>query len=183
MDIILHSNFTISKLDLQSGWANSFVTFFALGAYVSWIKIKQYPCVLLWQKDFAFQNRGICSCSDTQNWCCHISLTWRSCDDAVEFWKQLPEFGCMSKTALQLIENLSMMYWSKVGILDFSELYDLSLFRAKAHCFAYCVHCSEKRRTAKWFCPAAKHFTDFTMTCLGFAFSVKESSNQWLLLK
>ena len=67
MDIILHNNFTISKLNLQSGWANSFVTFFALGACVSWIKIKQYPCVLLWQKDFAFQNRGICSCSDTQN--------------------------------------------------------------------------------------------------------------------
>ena len=144
MDIILHNNFTISKLDLQSGWANSFVTFFALGAYVSWIKIKQYPCVLLWQKDFAFQNRGICSCSDTQNWCCHISLTWRSCDDAVEFWKQLPEFGIIFETALQPIEMSPMMYW---------------------------------------LCPAVKYFPDFTMTCLGFAFSVKESSNQWLLLK
>ena len=181
MGTILHNNFIILKLDLQSGWANSFVTFFALGAYVSWIKIKQYPCVLLWQKDFAFQNRGICSCSDTQNWCCHISLTWRSCDDAVEFWKQLPEFGIIFETALQPIEMSPMMYWSKVRIFDFTTLYDLSLFREKAHCSAYCVHRLEKRGTMKWLCPAVKYFTDFTMTCLGFAFSVKESSNQWLL--
>jgi len=118
MGTILHNNFTIPKLGLQSGWANSFVTFFALGEYVPWISVKSFPCVLLWQKVFTFQNRGICSCSDTQNWCCHISLTWRSCDDAVEFWKQLPEFGCMSKTALQPIEISPMMYWSKVRIFD-----------------------------------------------------------------
>ena len=55
----------------------------------------------------------------------------------------------MSKTALQLIENLSMMYWSKVRIFDFTTLYDLSLFREKAHCSAYCVHRLEKRGTMK----------------------------------
>ena len=166
--------------------------FFALGEYVPWISVKSFPCVLLWQKDFAFQNRGICSCYSTQNWCLRICFpcssanaypaflirimlvvsvtTWRSRSGAADFWQQPPKFGCMSKTALQLIENLSMMYWSKVSIFDFTTLYDLSLFREKAHCSAYCVHRLEKRGTMKWLCPAVKYFTDFTMTCLEFVF-------------
>ena len=148
MDTILHSNFTISKLDLQSGWANSFVTFFAFGAHVSWISVNSFPCVLLWQKVFAFQNRGICSCSDTQNWCCHISLTWRSCNDAVEFWKQLPEFGIIFETALQPIEMSPMMYWSKVRIFDFTTLYDLSLFREK--CTVLHTAFIVQRSTEQW---------------------------------
>ena len=70
-------------------------------------------------------------------------------DDAVEFWKQLPEFGIIFETALQPIEMSSMMCWSKVGILDFSELYDLSPFHEKACYSVYCVHCSEKHGTVK----------------------------------
>ncbi len=36
------------------------------------MKIKRFLCVLLWQKDFAFQNRNVCSGSDAQNGCVRI---------------------------------------------------------------------------------------------------------------